>query len=74
MSIHFLPVTHVFRTQLEAYQRAAWFVWECIERENLLTLRAWSASMPAAAPSSAAVLHPFALLLLGPHRSVRMQR
>ena len=66
MSMVFLPVAHVLRPQAEAYQRLAWFLWECLEREHLITLRAWAASVPAVGLRATTALHPFGWLLAPP--------
>ena len=36
----FISITQLMRAQVEAYQRATWFIIECMEREHRLTLRA----------------------------------
>jgi hypothetical protein len=58
-----LPLTHSLRSQIEAYQRVAWFVFECVEREHLLTLKALAA--PAVSPGLGwlAAWQPFALVV-----------
>jgi hypothetical protein len=37
---HSISITELVRAQFEAYQRATWFIVECMEREHRLTLRA----------------------------------
>ena len=50
----FISITQLVRAQFEAYQRATWFLVECMEREHRLTLRAlastWTQSVRAPDP------------------------
>jgi hypothetical protein len=47
MTTKHLSLASVVRNHVEAYQRLAWFIVESIEREHLITLRAFWATLGA---------------------------
>jgi hypothetical protein len=49
MTASFVSFTDVARAQFEAYSRVAWFLFECVEREHRITLKAVLESPPAVA-------------------------
>jgi hypothetical protein len=51
MPTRFMPLTHhLVRPHVEACTRLAWFIFECLEREHLLNLKALSQWRPGVAP------------------------
>ena len=45
MAVQFMPVSHGVRSHMEVCQRVAWFVFECLEREHLITMKALAATV-----------------------------
>lgn len=46
MTTDFIRLTYLARSQIAEYERVAWFLFECLERERRLNLKALSASSP----------------------------
>jgi hypothetical protein len=66
MTMQFLPVSHGMRAQIEACQRATWFVFESLEREHLIAVKSLSATAPAIGLGWWVALQSLALVLRGP--------
>ena len=74
----FISLTQLVRAQLEPYQRATWFLVECMEREQIITLRAmapmWMRSPAIFAISVAAPSRglPWVFTAIRPKRRIRV--
>ena len=62
MTTPFTSLTHLLRSQIEPYERVAWFVFESLEREHRLTLTALSASSPTTGFGWVRTMQPLAHL------------
>jgi len=64
MTTDFIGLTHLVRSQMAEYERVALFLFECLERERQLNLKALSASSPFVAMTWMSAMQPVLFLLL----------
>ena len=61
MATDFIRSTDLVRAQLAEYERLAWFLFGCLERERKLNLEALSATPSFAAMMLLSAMQPFVL-------------